>query len=103
ARHPLPRSAAASLLALLAVAAAAAGGAARPGPVRLGIGAFEGGMLRGPWGSPTRADLDPQAAADGRTQFYFRPARPGCALSLPLAVRGPGRLAFRARATVRSA
>ena len=103
ARHRLPASAALALLALFALAAAVAGGAARPDPIRLGVGAFEGGALRGPWGSPTRADLDPQAAADGRTRFYFRPARPGCALRLPLSVRGAGRLLFRARATVRSA
>ena len=82
---------------------ALAGGGARSGPTRLAIGAFEGGALRGPWGGATRADLDPPAAADGRTQFYFRPARPGCALSLPLVPRGPARLVLRARATVRSA
>src|SRR6185369_16895867 len=43
------------------------------------------------------------AAADGRTRFYFRSARPGCGLSLPVVPRGPVRLAFRARAVVRSA
>ena len=69
----------------------------------LAIGAFEGGSLRGPWGGATRADLDPPAAADGRTRFYFRSARPGCGLSLPIVLRGPARLAFRARAVVRSA
>jgi len=93
--------------AALAVAAAAAtvllaGIVARP-TARLGVGAFEGGMLRGPWGSATRADLDPQAAADGRTRFYFRAARPGCAIALPLVPRGPARLTLRARAVVRSA
>jgi hypothetical protein len=87
----------------MGAAVALAGGAARSRPTRLGIGAFEGGALRGPWGGATRADLDPQAAVDGRTQFYFRPARPGCALSLPLVPRGPARLVLRARATVRSA
>ena len=79
-----------------------AGLGARPA-VRLGVGAFEGGMLRGPWGSATRADLDPQAAADGRTRFYFRAARPGCGISLPLVPRGSARLILRGRAVVRSA
>ena len=69
----------------------------------LEVGAFEGGSLRGPWGGATRADLDPPAAADGRTRFYFRSARPGCGLALPIVLRGPARLAFRARAVVRSA
>jgi hypothetical protein len=69
----------------------------------LQVGAFEGGLLRGPWGGATRADLDPPAALDGRTRFYFRSARPGCGLSLPIVARGPARLAFRARAVVRSA
>jgi len=94
----------AALLALaLGAGAALAGGWTRHGPARLAVGAFEGGALRGPWGGATLADLDPQAAADGRTRFYFRPARPGCGLSLPLVPRGPARLVLRARATVRSA
>jgi hypothetical protein len=104
ARHRLPvfgRGAAVAVT--IAAATALAGGAARSAPMRLEIGAFEGGSLRGPWGSPTRADLDPQAAADGRTLFYFRSARPGCGLSLPVAPRGPARLLLRARAIVRSA
>ena len=82
---------------------AAAGGALRRGPVRQAVGAFEGGALRGPWGSATLADLDPPAATDGRTRFYFRSARPGSGLSLPLVAHGPARLVLRARAVVRSA
>src|SRR5881628_1763749 len=104
ARHGLPGFGRGAALAVV-VAAATALAAGVPGrrAVRLEVGAFEGGMLRGPWGGGTLADLDPQAAADGRTRFYFRPARPGCGLSLPLVPRGPARLALRARAVVRSA
>jgi hypothetical protein len=89
----------------VAVAAVTTLAAGVPGrrPVSLEVGAFEDGALRGPWGSATLADLDPQAAADGRVRFYFRSARPGCGLSLPLVPRGPARLALRARAVVRSA
>jgi hypothetical protein len=89
----------------VAVAAATTLAAAVPGrrPVSQEVGAFEDGALRGPWGSATLADLDPQAAVDGRVRFYFRAARPGCGLSLPLVSRGPARLALRARAVVRSA
>jgi hypothetical protein len=87
------------------IAAATALAAGIPGrrPVSLEVGAFEDGGLRGPWGSATRADLDPPAAADGRLRFYFRAARPGCGLSFPLRPRGPARLTLRARAVVRSA
>jgi len=89
-------------VAVAAVTTLAAGVTGRR-PVSQEVGAFEDGALRGPWGSATLADLDPQAAADGRVRFYFRPARPGCGLSLPLVPRGPARLALRARAVVRSA
>ncbi len=89
-------------MAVAAVTTLAAGVTGRR-PVSQEVGAFEDGALRGPWGSATLADLDPQAAADGRVRFYFRPARPGCGLSLPLVPRGPARLALRARAVVRSA
>src|SRR5437867_4454812 len=75
ARHGLPGFGRGAALAVV-VAAATALAAGVPGrrAVRLEVGAFEGGMLRGPWGGGTLADLDPQAAADGRTRFYFRPA-----------------------------
>jgi hypothetical protein len=104
ARHRPPRFRGGLVPALaLAAATVLAAGAGTRRPVSLEVGAFEGGLLRGPWGSATRADLDPPAAADGRTRFYFRSARPGCGLSLPIVLRGPARLAFRARAVVRSA
>jgi hypothetical protein len=104
ARHRSPGLARGAALAVAAAAVTllAAGLGVRR-PARLEVGAFEGGMLRGPWGSGIRADLDPPAAADGVTRFYFRSARPGCAISLPLVAGGPARLTFRARAVVRSA
>ena len=104
ALHPPPRSRRAVALVLaLAAATTLAAGAGTRRPMSLQVGAFEGSRLRGPWGGATLADLDPPAAADGRTRFYFRSARPGCGLSLPVVPRGPARLAFRARAVVRSA
>ena len=104
ARHRLPGfGRGAALAAAIAAATALAAGVPGRRPVSQEIGAFEDGALRGPWGSATRADLDPPAAADGRVRFYFRAARPGCGLSLPLVARGPARLALRARAVVRSA
>ena len=103
ARHRPPGFRRGLALALALAAATAVGMGAGRRQVRLEVGAFEGARLRGPWGSPTRADLDPQAAEDGRTRFYFRSARPGCGFSLPLVVNGDARLSFRARAVVRSA
>lgn len=79
---------------------------ARPlgrGPVRLELGAFEGGLIGGAWGRAERADLDPQAAADGLTSFYFRPSPANAALRLPLVPGdGPVRLTLRGTARVRS-
>ena len=54
------------MLALAAATTLAAGAGTRR-PMSLQVGAFEGSRLRGPWGGATLADLDPPAAADGRT------------------------------------
>lgn len=93
-----------SALLALSIAAAAAL-LARPlggGPVRFEIGAYEGDLLGGAWLRAERADIDPQAASDGLTSFYFRPAPPNAALRLPLLARGAARLSLRAAAPVRS-
>jgi hypothetical protein len=97
------RRTAAALTALLA--AAATGLAARftgPGPVRLEIGAYEGVPLDGPWSRAQRAEIDPQAAEDGIHSFYYRIARPGSRLNLPLSSADGVVLSWRARAAVRS-
>ena len=92
--------------ALGALAAAAATAAvariALPDAVRLELGAFDGGMLEGPWSRAQRMEVDPQAAADGVLSFYCRIARPGSRLDAPLASPGSVGLSWRARAAVRS-
>lgn len=72
------------------------------GPVTVAIGGFDAPYRGGPWGKALRVDLDPQASRDGRLTFYFRPLRDGALLRLPVRPRGPMRVAFRARAMVRS-
>jgi hypothetical protein len=72
------------------------------GPVTVPIGGFDTPWRGGPWGKALRADLDPPASRDGRLTFYFRPLRDGAFLRLPVVPHGPMRVAFRARAMVRS-
>jgi hypothetical protein len=98
-----PRRPGAALVALLAAGATAL--VARfpgAGPVRLEIGAYEGVPLDGPWSRAQRAEVDAPAAPDGVRSFYYRIARPGCRLVLPLASPGEIVLSWRARAAVRS-
>ena len=71
------------------------------GPVRLEVGGYEGGMLRGAWSRVERLNLDPPAATDDRLSFYFRSAPPNSGLALPLRPRGNVRLSLRADTTVR--
>ncbi|HET8645157.1 MAG TPA: hypothetical protein VFO85_06695, partial [Vicinamibacteria bacterium] len=66
------------------------------------LGGFDSPYRGGPWGKALRVDLDPQASRDGRLTFYFRPLRDGAVLRVPVASPGPMRVAFRARAMVRS-
>ena len=73
-----------------------------PGPLTVAIGGFDAPYRGGPWGKALRVDLDPQASRDDRLTFYFRPLRDGAVLRLPVVPRGPMRVAFRARAMVRS-
>jgi hypothetical protein len=87
---------------LLAVATALAVRSLGPGPVSVAIGGFDAPHRGGPWGKALRVDLDPQASRDDRLTFYFRPLRDGAVLRLPVVPRGPMRVAFRARAMVRS-
>jgi len=93
-------------LSLALLLAAAAGLLARPlgnGPARLELGGFEGELIDAGWDRADRADLDPQAAADGVTSFYYRPSPANATLRLPIAAReGPARLTLRATARVRS-
>jgi hypothetical protein len=70
--------------------------------VRLELGAFDGGVLDGPWSRAQRTEIDPQAATDDVLAFYYRIARPGSRLTLPLTSSGPVLLSWRARAAVRS-
>jgi hypothetical protein len=98
------RPRAAALVALAAAAATAlAVRLAGPGPVRLELGgAHDGGILDGPWSRAQRVEIDPQAATDDVLSFYYRIARPGSSLDLPVSSAGPIRLSWRARAAVRS-
>lgn len=89
---------------LLAAGTALAARAAGFTRVRLEVGAFTGPFAGGGWSRPFRASLDPPAAADGRTSFYYRAAPPNMDIALPLAVReGPLRVTVRASTRVRSA
>ena len=99
-RRRLLREAAIGLLLALSTFVAVRG--LGRGPVTVAIGAFDAPWRAGPWGKALRVDLDPQASRDGRLTFYFRPLRDGAALRLPVVPRGPMRVAFRARAMVRS-
>src|SRR5262245_32492095 len=72
------------------------------GPLTVAIGGFDTPYRGGPWGKALRVDLDPQASRDDRLTFYFRPLRDGAQLHVPVVPRGPLRVAFRARAMVRS-
>jgi hypothetical protein len=99
---PPRRRAAALALALAASAATAlAGRFVGHGPVRLELGAFDGGLLDGPWSRAQRTEIDPPAATDDVWAFYYRTARPGTRLRLSLASAGPLHLSWRARAAVR--
>ena len=99
----LARRPGAALLAL-AIAAATAAAAAWSGPeaVRLELGAFDAGAIEGPWSRAQRADIDPPAATDDVLAFYYRVARSGSALRVPLRSSGPVSVSWRARAAVRS-
>ena len=89
----------------LALAVCTAAGGARPGAraLTVAIGAVTTRRTAaGPGARRLRVDLDPQASRDDRLTFYFRPLRDGAVLRLPVVPRGPMRVAFRARAMVRS-
>lgn len=71
-------------------------------PVRLEVGAYHAGFLRGSWSRPERAEI--AAAADGRTVFTFRRLSGPGGFVLPVRTRnGPLRLSLRCGAPVRSA
>lgn len=71
-------------------------------PLRLELGGFEGDLIAGAWERADRAELDPQAASDGVTSFYFRPAPANATLRLPVVARGPLLMTLRCAAPVRS-
>jgi hypothetical protein len=90
-------------VALIAAAATVlASRVADRGPVRLEIGAYDSGALDGPWSRAQRAEIDPQAAADHVLSFYYRVARPGSRLAVPLSSSADVMLSWRMRAAVRS-
>jgi hypothetical protein len=70
---------------------------------RLSLGGFTNGLAGEDWSRSYRASLDPPAAPDGRTDFYFREAAPNIDVNLPLTAHGPLRLTLRAGTRVRSA
>jgi hypothetical protein len=76
---------------------------AGPHRARLSMGGFTNGLAGEAWSRAYRASLDPPAAPDGRTDFYYREAAPNIDLILPLVARGPLRLTLRAGTRVRSA
>jgi len=99
----LARRLPAALVALIAVAATLlASRVADRAPVRLEIGAYDAGLLDGPWSRAQRAQIDPQATADDILSFYYRIARPGSRLAVPLSSSGEVVLSWRTRAAVRS-
>jgi hypothetical protein len=101
---PRPARRLGPVLAVLAAAAATFASALWPraAPARLEIGAYDGGVLDGPWSRAQRAEIDPPAATDEVMSFYFRIARSGSRAALPLRSAGPVRVSWRARAAVRS-
>ena len=70
-------------------------------PVRVEVGGFEDGLLRGAWSRVVRQNLDPPAAADGILTFYCRAAPPTSGLAVPIRPYGNVRLALRGDTTVR--
>jgi hypothetical protein len=76
---------------------------AAPHQVRLTLAGFTDGLAGEAWSRSYRASLDPPAAPDGRTDFYFREAAPNFDLVLPFTAHGPLRLTLRAGTRVRSA
>jgi hypothetical protein len=73
-------------------------------PVRLEVGELHAAFLRGPWSRPERAELEPAAAADGRTGFHYRRLEGPGGFVLPVAGGArPIRLTLRCSAPVRSA
>lgn len=99
-RRTLLREAAIGLA--LALTTALAVRSLGPGPLTIALGGFDLPYRSGPWGKALRVDLDPQASRDDRLTFYFRPLRDGAVLRVPVVPRGTMRVAFRARAMVRS-
>jgi hypothetical protein len=89
---------------IVAVATALAAHAPSPRPLRLEVGPFHAGFLRGPWSRPERAELEPAAAPDGRTGFLFRRQEGPSGFVLPVSAQtDPIRLTLRCSAPVRSA
>jgi len=87
---------------IVAVATALAAHAPSPRPLRLEVGAFHAGFLRGPWSRPERAEI--ASAADGRTVFHFRRLKGPGGFVLPVSAGSdPIRLTLRCSAPVRSA
>jgi hypothetical protein len=101
-KPPSRRRARAALVALAAAAATAMLGRFAPPDVRIDLGAYDGGLLGGPWSRAQRVEVDPQASTDGILSFYCRVARPGSRLEAPLFSAGEVHLGWRARAAVRS-
>jgi hypothetical protein len=88
---------------LVALAAAGLSRAAAPHRARLSVGGFTNALAGEAWSRSYRASVDPQAAADGRTDFYYREAAPNIDLTLPFVAHGPLRVTLRASTRVRSA
>jgi hypothetical protein len=97
---PAPRGRVAAGALALAVLVLVGGWASAPRRVRLEVGAFHGSLLDAGWSRSSRADVDPQAAPDGRTSFYYRAAPLNTVLTLPFRPPG-GPLTFTLRGTAR--
>lgn len=92
------------IAALLALGAGLLARRLGPGPVRIEVGAFDGSHVSGDWSRSRRLDVDPQAATDGRTSFYYRTAPAGNRFVFPVSVAsGPLRFTMRGSTSVRSA
>jgi hypothetical protein len=97
-------AAASTIASLLALGGGLAARRLGPGPVRLEVGAFDGGHVAGEWWRSRRLDVDPQATTDGRTSFYVRAAPAGNRFVFPVSpAGGPLRFTLRGSTSVRSA